>query len=118
MGNAGVRSEFDDVASFTFGVGARYTYEYGSVLNPGFFSLEAMVVAEAGDNTPKVNNMFIGGGQTFELVGPEAGEIGLRLNASWLLPIGEQTGFFMNATSEFRADQTEVGGSAGVKYSF
>ena len=118
MGNAGVRSEFDDVASFTFGVGARYTYEYGSVLNPGFFSLEAMVVAEAGDNTPKVNNMFIGGGQTYELVGPEAGEIGLRLNANWLLPIGEQTGFFMNVTSEFRADQTEVGGSAGVKYSF
>lgn len=118
MGNAGVRSDFDDVASFTFGIGGRYTYEYGSVLNPGFFSLEAMVVAEAGDNTPKVNNTFIGGGQSYSLVGPEAGEIGLRLNAGWLLPIGEQTGFFMNATSEFRADQTEVGGSAGLKYSF
>ena len=118
LGNAGVRAEFDDVASFTFGVGARYTYEFGSEKNPGYFNLDAMVVAEAGDNTPKVNNMFIGGGQTYELIGPDAGQIGLRLNAGLLLPINEQTGFFMNATSEFRSEQSNVGGSVGIKYSF
>ena len=118
LGNAGLNTEFDDVASITFGIGARYTYEFGSKDNPGYFNLDIMAVAEAGDNTPKVNNMFIGGGQTYELVGPEAGEIGLRLNAGVLLPIGQQTGIFGNVTSEFRSEQTSVGGSVGVKYSF
>ncbi len=118
LGNAGVNAEFDDVASLTFGIGARYTYEFGAKDNPGYFNLDVMAVAEAGDNTPKVNNMFIGGGQTYELVGPEAGTIGLRLNAGVLLPIGQQTGIFGNVTSEFRSEQTSVGGSVGVKYSF
>ena len=118
LGNAGLNSEFDDVASITLGIGARYTYEFGSKDNPGYFNLDVMAVAEAGDNAPKVNNMFIGGGQTYELVGPEAGEIGLLLNAGVLLPIGEQAGIFGNVTAEFRSEQSSVGGSVGVKYSF
>ena len=118
LGNAGLNSEFDDVASITLGIGARYTYEFGSKDNPGYFNFDVMAVAEAGDNAPKVNNMFIGGGQTYELVGPEAGELGLLLNAGVLLPIGEQAGIFGNVTAEFRSEQSSVGGSVGVKYSF
>ncbi len=118
LGNAGVNAEFDDVASLTFGIGARYTYEFGSKKAPGYFNFDVMVVAEAGDNTPKVNNMFIGGGQTYELVGPEAGTIGLRLNAGVLLPVSDQFGIFGNVTSEIRSEQSGVGGSVGVKYSF
>ena len=118
LGNAGVNAEFDDVASLTFGIGARYTYEFGSKKAPGYFNFDVMAVAEAGDNTPKVNNMFIGGGQTYELVGPEAGTIGLRLNAGVLLPVNDQFGIFGNVTSEIRSEQSGVGGSVGVKYSF
>ncbi len=118
LGNAGVNAEFDDVASLTFGIGARYTYEFGSKKAPGYFNLDVMAVAEAGDNTPKVNNMFIGGGQTYELVGPEAGTIGLRINAGVLLPVSDRFGIFGNVTSEIRSEQSGVGGSVGVKYSF
>ncbi|MBR2320088.1 MAG: hypothetical protein IKA50_04820 [Clostridia bacterium] len=118
LGNASLRSSFDDVAAFTFGVGARYTYHFGEVSNPGYFSAEAMFVADTGDSTTKVNNAFIGGGNSFELSGPDAGNYGLRLNAGVLLPIGDQWGIFGNVTSEIRSEQTTVGGSVGVKCTF
>ena len=119
MGNAGLRSSFDDVASFTFGVGARYTYRFGDqTVNPGYFSAEAMFVADTGDSTTKVNNAFIGGGNSFQLSGPEAGNCGLRLNAGLLVPLGDQWGIFGNVTGEFRSEQTTAGGSAGLKYTF
>ena len=118
LGNASLRSSFDDVAAFTFGVGARYTYHFGEVSNPGYFSAEAMFVADTGDSTTKVNNAFIGGGNSFELSGPDAGNYGLRLNAGVLLPIGDQWGIFGNVTGEIRSEQTTVGGSVGVKCTF
>lgn len=118
MGNAGLRSEFDDVASLTFAAGLRYTYEFGEKMNPGYFAAEALFVANAGDTMPKVNNMFIDGGNGFEVAGPEAGNTGIRLNAGLLVPMGEQWSIFGNVTSEFRSEQSNVGGSVGVKYSF
>ena len=118
LGNAGLRSSFDDVASFTFGAGARYTYHFGEETNPGYFSLEALFVADTGDSTMKVNNTFIGGGNSFQLSGPEAGNYGLRLNAGVLLPLGDQWGLFGNATGEIRSEQTTVGGSVGIKCTF
>ena len=118
MGNAGLRSSFDDVAALTFGVGGRYTYHFGETYNPGYFSAEAMFVADAGDSVTKVNNTFIGGGNSFQLSGPDAGNYGLRLNAGVLLPIGDQWGLFGNVTGEIRSEQTTVGGSVGVKYAF
>ena len=118
LGNAGLRSSFDDVASFTFGAGARYTLHFGEETNPGYLSLEAMAVADTGDSTTKVNNTFIGGGNSFQLSGPEAGNYGLRLNAGVLVPLGDQWGLFGNATGEFRSEQSTVGGSVGVKCTF
>ena len=118
LGNAGLRSSFDDVASFTFGAGARYTYHFGEETNPGYFSLEALFVADTGDSTMKVNNTFIGGGNSFQLSGPEAGNYGLRLNAGVLVPLGDQWGLFGNATGEIRSEQTTVGGSVGIKCTF
>ena len=118
LGNAGLRSSFDDVASFTFGAGARYTYHFGEETNPGYFSLEALFVADTGDSTMKVNNAFIGGGSSFQLSGPEAGNYGLRLNAGVLVPLGDQWGLFGNATGEIRSEQTTVGGSVGIKCTF
>ena len=118
MGNAGLRSSFDDVAAFTFGVGGRYTYHFGEEYNPGYFAMEAMFVADTGDSVTKVNNAFIGGGNSFQMSGPDAGNYGLRLNAGLLLPIGEQWGLFGNVTGEIRTEQTTVGGSVGVKYAF
>ncbi len=118
LGNAGLRSSFDDVASFTFGAGARYTYHFGEETNPGYFSLEALFVADTGDSTMKVNNAFIGGGSSFQLSGSEAGNYGLRLNAGVLLPLGDQWGLFGNATGEIRSEQTTVGGSVGIKCTF
>ena len=118
LGNAGLRSSYDDVAAFTIGAGARYTYHFGEERNPGYIALEAMAVADTGDSTTKVNNTFIGGGNSFQLSSPEAGNYGLRLNAGVLLPLGDQWGLFGNATGEFRSEQTTVGGSLGVKCAF
>ena len=118
LGNAGLRSSYDDIACFSFGVGGRYTYHFGEERNPGYIALEAMVVADTGDSTMKVNNAFIGGGNSFQLSSPEAGNYGLRLNAGVLLPLGDQWGLFGNATGEIRSEQTTVGGSMGIKCSF
>ena len=118
LGNAGLRSSYDDVAAFTIGAGARYTYHFGAETNPGYFALEAMAVADTGDSTTKVNNTFIGGGSSFQLSSPEAGNYGLRLNAGVLLPVGDAWGLFGNVSGEFRSEQTTVGGSLGVKCTF
>ena len=117
-GSAGLRSEFDDVASINFGLGGRYTYGWGEATNPGYFAVEALFVGDAGDKKPVVKNTFIAGGQSFELHGPDAGACGLRLNAGVLAPIGKQWGAFGNLSSEFRAKQSSVSGSIGVKYAF
>lgn len=118
MGNAGLTSEWDDMASLTFGLGARYTYSFGEERNPGYFAAEALFVAETGDTMPKVSNSFIGGGAAFDQEGPDAGDCGLRLNAGVLIPLGDQWGVFGNVTSEFRENQTSVGGGVGVKCTF
>ncbi len=117
-GSAGLRSEFDDVASINFGLGGRYTYGWGEATNPGYFAVEALFVGDAGDKKPVVKNTFIAGGQSFELHGPDAGACGLRLNAGVLAPIGKQWGAFGNLSTEFRAKQSSVSGSIGVKYAF
>ena len=118
VGSAGLRSEFDDVASINFGLGGRYTYGWGEATNPGYFAVEALFVGDAGDKEPVVKNTFIAGGQSFELHGPDAGACGLRLNAGVLAPIGKQWGAFGNLSTEFRAKQSSVSGSIGVKYAF
>lgn len=79
---------------------------------------EALFVADTGDNMPKVSNSFIGGGVAFDQEGPDAGNCGLRINAGVLVPLGDQWGVFGNVTSEFRENQTGVGGGVGVKYTF
>ncbi|MGN0828126.1 MAG: beta strand repeat-containing protein [Akkermansia sp.] len=117
-GNAGLKAEFDDVAALTAGVGARYTYNFGEETNPGYLNFEVMGVVNAGDSTPKVNNSFIGGSPMFAVEGPESGNAGLRLNASALAPISDEWAVFGTVTSEFRADQTFVGGSVGLKCEF
>ena len=117
-GNAGLRSELDDVQSLTVGGGARYTYSFGSEKNPGFVSAEALVLGTAGDDTMKVHNTFIAGGSSFDLNGPKAGGVGLRLNVNALVPIDDQWAIIGNVASEFRSDQSAVSGSLGVKYSF
>ena len=117
-GNAGLKAEFDDVAALTAGVGARYTYNFGKATNPGYLNIEVMGVVNAGDSTPKVNNSFIGGSPMFAVEGPESGNAGLRLNASALAPISDVWAVFGTVTSEFRADQTFVGGSVGLKCAF
>ena len=117
-GNIGLRSECDDVQSVTFGGGARYTYSFGAQDNPGFVSAEALVVGTAGDDTMKVRNTFIANGSSFELNGPKAGGVGLRLNVGALVPLDEQWALIGNVTSEFRSDASAVSGSLGVKYSF
>ena len=117
-GNAGLKAEFDDVAALTAGVGARYTYNFGEETNPGYLNFEVMGVVNAGDSTPKVNNSFIGGSPMFAVEGPESGNAGLRLNASALAPISDDWAVFGTVTSEFRADQTFVGGSVGLKCEF
>ena len=118
MGNAGLRSEYDDVFSLNFATGARYSYNFGHDTNPGFLSVEAMFVVDAGDRNAVVKNTFLAGGQTFEQKGPDAGACGFRVNAGALVPIGERWGVFGNMSTEFRADQNSVSGSVGVKYSF
>ncbi|MDO4954828.1 MAG: autotransporter outer membrane beta-barrel domain-containing protein [Akkermansia sp.] len=115
---AGIRTAYDDVASVNFGIGGRYTYSWGSETNPGYFDVEALFVADAGDRTAVVKNTFLAGGQTFEQLGPDAGACGLRLNAGVLVPAGKQWGVFGNVTSEFRAEQSSVSGSVGVKFAF
>lgn len=115
---AGIRAAYDDVASVNFGIGGRYTYSWGSETNPGYFDVEALFVADAGDRTAVVKNTFLAGGQTFEQLGPDAGACGLRLNAGVLVPAGKQWGVFGNVTSEFRAEQSSVSGSVGVKFAF
>lgn len=118
MGNAGLRSEYDDVASLNFGIGGRYTYSFGPKNNPGYLAVEAMFVADAGDRDAVVKNTFIAGGQTFEEKGPDAGACGFRVNGGALIPVGQHWGVFGNVSSEFRSHQTSVSGSVGVKYAF
>ncbi len=118
MGNAGLRSEYDDVASLNFGIGGRYTYSFGPKNNPGYLAVEAMFVADAGDRDAVVKNTFIAGGQTFEEKGPDAGACGFRVNGGALIPVGQRWGVFGNVSSEFRSHQTSVSGSVGVKYAF
>ncbi len=118
LGNAGLYSEFDDVASLTVGFGGRYTYSFGEENNPGYVMAEAMVVFEAGDDTAKVTNQFIAGGQSFQVMGPEAGDVGLRLNAGALVPFSKVWGVFGNVTAEFREEQASVGGAIGIKRAF
>ena len=117
-GTAGIRATYDDVASVNFGIGGRYTYSWGSETNPGYFNVEALFVADAGDRDAVVKNTFLAGGQTFEQRGPDAGACGVRLNAGVLVPAGKQWGVFGNVTSEFRAEQSSVSGSVGVKFAF
>ena len=117
-GTAGIRATYDDVASVNFGIGGRYTYSWGSETNPGYFDVEALFVADAGDRDAVVKNTFLAGGQTFEQLGPDAGACGVRLNAGVLVPAGKQWGVFGNVTSEFRAEQSSVSGSVGVKFAF
>ena len=117
-GTAGIRASYDDVASVNFGIGGRYTYNWGSATNPGYFNVEALFVANAGDRDAVVKNTFVAGGQTFEQRGPDAGACGLRLNAGVLIPAGKQWGVFGNVTSEFRQEQSSVSGSVGVKFAF
>ena len=118
MGNAGLHSEYDDVASLNFGIGGRYTYSFGQKTNPGYLAVEAMLVADAGDRDAVVKNTFIAGGQTFEQKGPDAGACGFRVNGGALIPVGQRWGVFGNVSSEFRSHQTSVSGSVGVKYAF
>ena len=118
MGNAGLRSEYDDVASLNFGIGGRYTYSFGQKANPGYLAVEAMFIADAGDRDAVVKNTFLAGGQTFEEKGPDAGACGFRVNGGALIPVGQRWGVFGNVSSEFRSHQTSVSGSVGVKYAF
>ncbi len=118
LGNAGLRSEFDDVASLTIGMGGRYTYSFGEENNPGYVLAEAMLVVNTGDDMAMATNQFIGGGTSFNVAGPESGDVGLRLNAGALVPFADVWGVFGNVTAEFREEQSSVGGSIGVKYAF
>ena len=118
VGNAGLNSRFDDVQSLTVGGGARYTYSFEHGGERGFVSAEALVLGSAGDDTMMVRNNFIAGGTAFEMAGPKAGGVGLRLNVNALVPIDDQWAIIGNVASEFRSDQSAVSGSLGVKYSF
>lgn len=117
-GAAGLRSRCDDVQNLALGIGARYAWGFDLAARHGFLSADAMFVGTVGNDDMSVHNSFLGGSPVMILQGPDAGPVGLRLNANALLPLSGHWSLLGNLTSEFRARQSSISASVGAKYSF
>ena len=105
----------------TVGAGARVQAAVGGrVLNrTALLEARALVKADAGDRSGKVENDFVNGNHAKrELESAEIGAVGIELGAGVTIPVGKRGSIFMDGSVELRSGYSSMDANVGYKLSF
>ncbi len=121
LGNAGLKTDYDNFSQFDMGVGARFSHHFGLVKNQAPATLFASVAAmfEFGANQPKATNSFLADpALNYKVKSLDRAPFYIQMGAGLDVPISNRWSATVTANGEVGKDRAGVGGSIGARYTF
>ena len=121
MGEAGLRTKYDNFSQLDLGLGTRYQKSFGLVhnQNPALFYASVSLRAELSDHQPTITNRFLADESVeYRLKSLKRSPMYLQVGSGLSVPFAKGWVGNVSATGEFGNGRTGVNGSIGVSRSF